>query len=165
MVLATALIVFVLRHDAAPIVQLVFQFEQTLSFFFFEPGKRNAGHLADDLGDHFLVHHAVHFLGLLAPLPLHLFLLGAKGLGIVAKTRSLLVLGILDGFVLLNAEPFDLLFQFRQIRRLGHAAQADARARFVQHVDRLIRKASAGDVTIRHLDGGFESRIEDLNPR
>ncbi len=71
---------FVLGNHA--LVQFVFQFEQTLGFFFFQAGEGNAGHLADDLGDHFFVDDAVNFLGLLAPLPLHFFFLGAQAFGL-----------------------------------------------------------------------------------
>ena len=96
---------------------------------------------------------AVDFLGLLSPLPLHLFLLGAKGFGVVAQFGGFFVFGVLDGFILLDAQPLDLFFDFRQIRRFGHAAEANARARFVEHVDRLIRQASPSNVPIGHFDG------------
>ena len=50
------------------LVQLVFHLQQPLRLVVAEPLQRHAGHLADDLGDHFLVDDAVDLLGLLAPL-------------------------------------------------------------------------------------------------
>src|SRR3712207_7684850 len=56
---------------------------------------------------------------------LHLLLLRPERFGLVAQAGGFLVLGILDRLVLLDAQPLDLLFQLGQVRRLGHAAQAD----------------------------------------
>ena len=145
------------------LVQLVFQLQQALGLFLLQPGERHAGHLADDLADDLLVHDAVHLLGLLLPVPLHLLLLGAERLGLVAQPGGFLVLGVLDRLVLLDAQPLDLLFQLGQIRRLGHAAEADAGARLVQHVDRLVRQAAAGDVAVAHLDGRQQRLVLDLD--
>ena len=60
----------VLADDA--LVQLVLQLQQPLGLLLLQAGQRHAGHLADDLGDDFLVDHAVDFLVLLVPLLLHL---------------------------------------------------------------------------------------------
>jgi hypothetical protein len=83
-------------------VQLVFQFEQPLGFFFFQPGERHAGHLADDLGDHFLIDDAVDFLGLFAPLPLHFLFSSSELLGLIAQLGGFSY-SAFDRFVLLNA--------------------------------------------------------------
>ncbi len=152
---------FVLRDDA--LVELVFELQQPLGFFFFETGKRNAGHLADDLGDDFVIDDAVHFLSAFAPLALHFFFLGAEAFGRIAKLGGLFVFGVADGFVLLNAQTLDLFLDLGEIRGLGHAAQTDASAGFVEDVDGLVRKAPAGDVTVGKLDGGREGRVENLN--
>ncbi len=114
--------------------------------FFSRRVERDAGHLADDFGDHFFIDDAIDFLGLLAPGALCFFFLLAKGFGLVAQLGGTLVVGVLDGFIFLNGEPFDLLFDFSEIGRLGHALQAHASAGFVDHVDGLVGQATAGDV-------------------
>ena len=151
----------VLRND--PLVQLVLQFQQAIRLFLFEARQRHAGHLADDLGDDFLVDHAVHFLGLLTPGPLHLLLLGPQPFGLVAELGGLLVLGVLDRVVLLDAQALDLLFEFGQVRRLGHAAQANPRARLVDDVDRLVRQRPAADVAARQFHGRLQRLVGDAH--
>ena len=49
------------------LVQLVFHREQPCRLVGVDARQRHAGHLADDLADHFLIDDAVDLLGLLAP--------------------------------------------------------------------------------------------------
>ncbi len=110
----------ILRNNA--LVQFVFELEQPLRLFLLQPSQRHARHLGNDLSDHFLIDNAVHFLGPVAPLLLHLLFLGPERLSLIAQLRRLFVFRVLDGLVLLNRQPLDLFFQVRQILWLGHRA-------------------------------------------
>ncbi len=60
-------------------------------------------------------------------------------------------------------QPLDLLFQLRQVRRLGHAAEADAGPGLVDGVDRLVGQGPAGDVPVGQLHGRHQGRVQDLH--
>jgi hypothetical protein len=145
------------------LVQFVLQPEQTLDLVLFDPGQRHAGHARDDLGDGLVIDDAIHFLGPVAPLAHHLFLLGAGDFGLVTQLRCALVVGVLDRLVLLHEQPFDLAFDLRKIRRLGHAAQADARTGLVDDVNGLVRLDAASDVAVGQLHGRGDRLVGDLN--
>jgi hypothetical protein len=145
------------------LVQFVLELEQALRLVLLEALERDAGHLADDLGDDFLVDDAVGLLRLGAPGLLHLFLLLAELLGLVAQFGGALVVRGLDGLVLLDAQTLDLALDLREVRRLGHALDAHARAGLVDHVDRLVGLHAAGDVAARELDRRLEGLVGDLH--
>ena len=68
-----------------------------------------------------------------------------------------------DGLFLLLVEPLDLVVELLQVRRPGHRLEADAGAGLVDHVDRLVGQAAAGDVAVGQLDGGLERLVGDLD--
>ena len=55
------------------------------------------------------------------------------------------------------------LVDLLQVRRPGHALEPDAGAGLVDHVDRLVRQAAAGDVAVGQLDGRLERVVGDLH--
>ena len=128
-----------------------------------EPGERDAGHLADDLGDDFLVDRAVDFLGALAPLAGDRLLLLLELVGLVAQGGGPLEVLVGDRLFLVLVEAFDLLVELLQVGRPGHRLEPDAGAGLVDDVDRLVGQAAAGDVAIGELDGGLEGLVGDLD--
>ncbi len=94
-------------------MQLLFEAQEPLGLGLFQAGERDAGHGGDHLGDDFLIDDAVHFLGLVPPLFLHPLFLAAQALDLVAQLGGLLVVRGLDGLVLLDGSPLDLLFDIR----------------------------------------------------
>ena len=106
-----------LRDDL--LLDLVFHLEQAGRFLGLEPGERDAGHLADDLGDHFLIDGAVNFLGPFAPLAGDRFLLLLELVGLVAQGGGPLEVLVGDGLFLVLIEAFDLLVELLQVRAAG----------------------------------------------
>ena len=60
-------------------------------------------------------------------------------------------------------ELLDLGVEFLQIGRPSHGPEANAGAGFVDHVDRLVGQAAAGDVAVRKLDRFLERIVLDLH--
>jgi hypothetical protein len=110
------------------LVQLVLELEQPLGLLLLEPRERDAGHLGDDLGDDLAVHDAADLVEPLLPLLLEVLLLLAELLGLVAELGRRLVVGVLDGLVLLDREHLDLLLDVGEVRRLVHRLEAGAPA-------------------------------------
>ena len=127
------------------------------------PRERDAGHLGDDLGDDVLVDDAAVLARLLAPFLGDLLLLLLELVGLIAQAGRLLEVLVGDRLFLLAVERFDLVVDLLQIRRLRHALEPHAGARFVDHVDRLVRQAAAGDVAVRQLDGRLDRVVGDLH--
>ena len=116
-------------------MQLVFELQEPLGLFFFQPGQRRAGHLADDLGDDFLIDHAIDLARPGTPIPLDLFLVATQRLGFVAQLGGLLVVCGLDRLIFFDAQPFDLLFDVREVGGLAHGLEPNPRARLIDHID------------------------------
>ena len=128
------------------LVQLVFECEEPFGLFLLESGERYAGHFRDNLGDDFLIDDADGLVHALTPLLLNPLFLLAELLGGITEFGGLLIVGTLDGFVLVDGETLDLLFEFGKVRRLGHALEAQTSAGFVDHVDRLVGVHASRDV-------------------
>ena len=143
------------------LVQLGLELQQPGALLLLQAGERHAGHLADDLGDDVLVDHGVDLVHAVAPGLLHALLLLAHLLGLVAQLGGLLVVGVLHRLVLLDGQALDAALHLGEVRRLGHAAQAQAGAGLVDHVDRLVRLHAAGDVPARQVDGGLQGLVGD----
>ncbi len=60
---------------------------------------------------------------------------------------------VLNGALFLRFDLFDLGFERFEFRRTRHRADARARTRLVQNVNRLVRQKPVGDVTIGKLHG------------
>ena len=112
--------------------------------------------LRDDLGHHLLVDHAVGLAALVPPVAGHRLLLLLELVGLVAERRRLLEVLVGDRLLLLLVEPLDLLVDLLEVWRLGHRLEPHAGPGLVDHVDRLVGEAAAGDVAAGELDGGLE---------
>ena len=149
----------VLTDDA--LVQLVFHLEQLRGLGLGEAHDRDTGRHGQDLGD-LLIPDLGDLVGL-AALPglfLRLALLGQLRL-LVAQRRGLLEVLIVDGRLLVAAHLGDLLVQLAQLRRRGHAADAQARAGLVDQVDRLVGEETIRDVAVRQLGGSLDRGVRD----
>ena len=144
-------------------MQLVLELEESFRLVLVEPRERDTGHLRHDFRDHVLVDGADGLVHRGTPCLLDVFLLLAKLLGVVSKAGSLLVIGVLHGFVLVDGESFDLLLEFGEVRGLGHALQSQSCACLIDHVDRLVGLDSRGDVSVRELDGRAKCFVRDLD--
>ena len=145
------------------LLDVLFHPQQPRGLFGFEPGERDAGHLADDLGDDFFVDGAVDFLGAFAPFAGDRLFLLLELVGLIAQGRGPFEVLIGDGLFLVLIQAFDLLVELFEVGRPGHRLQPHACTGLVDDVDRLVGQATAGDVTIRQLDRGLEGLVGDLD--
>ena len=127
-------------------MQFGFELHEALGFRLLETGQWHARHLGDDFRDDLVVDGADRLAHALFPLDLQPLALATVLVHLVADLRGALVVSVLDRLVLLDGEAFDLLFDLREIRWLGHRAQTKARACFVDHIDRLVGLHAAWDV-------------------
>ena len=58
----------------------------------------------------------------------------------------------------------DLVLELAVVRRCLHATDAQARARFVDEVDRLVREVTVGDVAVGEVRRGHERLVGDRDP-
>src|SRR4051812_13594894 len=148
-------------HADDPLVQLVLHVEQPAGLLLGQLEHRDAGARSQDLGDELLVDlgHDVHVARL--PLGLTGGLLVTQPLLVVADAgRALEVLAV-DGRLLLAHEGGDLLVELAQVRRSGHPADAQSRARLVDEVDGLVGQEAVVDVAVCHVGGRDERAVGD----
>ncbi|CAG7170935.1 hypothetical protein PICSAR21_03545 [Mycobacterium avium subsp. paratuberculosis] len=147
-----------------PLVQLVLHAQQARGLGLGQLEHRDAGPVAQHLGDLLVVHLGDHVEVAGAPL---LFALGAlrdELLLPVAQAGGLLeVLGVYRRF-LLPARLGDLLVELAQVRRRGHPADPHPRPRLVDQVDRLVRQVAVVDVAVRQRRGRDHRRVGDGHP-
>ena len=126
-----------------------------------DPGDRDAGPHRDDLGDLLLVDRRLVARDLGLPLgPLGVDGL-ARGRLRLAQGRRLLVLLVVDRRVLLLGDAVEVLLRLAERGRRGRVAQADARGRLVDQVDRLVRQVAIRDVADRQVGGGLDRLVRD----
>ena len=145
-------------------MQRVFHLHQPLAVFGAHPRQGNAGHFRDDFSHDLLIDDPIGFTGLLPPLLGHLLLFLFKFVGLVAESGSLLEVLIGNRFFLLLIEPFNLVVDLLEIRRLGHRLESDPGPRLVNHVNRLVRQAAASDVAAGKFHRCLEGIIGDRHP-
>ena len=137
---------FVLRDDA--LVQLFFDAEQLLRFFFFNRGDRHAGPTRDHVFDIFAVDDAGRGL-----VEMIFFAQGAQVLALfpllVGVEARLLELVVRDGVFHAMDDELDALLDFGQFLGKRSLAQLHARSRFVNEVDGLVRKEAIRDIAVR----------------
>ncbi len=80
---------------------------------------------------------------------------------LVAERRGAFEVLIADGGLLLAVHFLELPLELRHFRRRRLCGEPCARARFVDHVDRLVRQEAVGDVALRQLRRRDERRIGD----
>ena len=147
-----------------PCMQFVFHLQQPHGVFAREPRQRNPGHLGNDLGDDLGIDHSVGLLALLAPFAGQLLTFLLQFVGLVTEAGGLFEVLVGNGLLLGLVEPFGLFLEFLQVRRPDHRLQTDPRPGLVDHVDRLVRQAAAGDIAAGKFDGRFECVVGDLHP-
>ena len=148
-------------------MQLFFDAEQLLRFFFLDRGDGHAGPPRDDIFDVLAVDHSrgrfveMIFLAQGAQvLALLTFFVGVK--------TCLLELVIRDGVFHAMHDELDALLDFGQLFRQRSLAQLHARSGFVDEVDCLVRQEAVRNVAVgmrdREVDGfvGVSDRVEFL---
>ena len=145
-------------------VQFILHLQQPHGVFARESCQGDPGHLGDDLGDHFRVDHPIGLLALFTPFLRQLFPLLLQLVGLVAEVGGLFKVLVGNRLFLGPIQPLGLLLEFLQIGRPDHRLQPDPGTGLVDHVDRLIGQAAAGDVAAREFDGRFEGVVGDLHP-
>ena len=147
-----------------PLVELVLHAQQAGRLLLGQLEDRDARRRGEDLGDELLVDLGddVHVAGLPLLLPLGLrreeLLLGvAQGGGLLEVLR-------VDRGLLVPPRLRDLLVELAQVRRGRHPADAQARARLVDEVDRLVRQVPVVDVPVGQRRGRDERRVRDGDP-
>ncbi len=140
------------------LVQLVFHAEELGGLLFSELVHRNAGPQREHLGDGLFGDLVEEIDALGTPLGLLGRALLEELLLTVAQVRGPLELLCFDrGFLVLPGGR-DLVLELAVVRRSLHTTDAQARARFVDEVDRLVRKVTVGDVAVgevRRRDHGL----------
>ena len=137
-----------------PLVQLVLHLQQALRLLGADPGQRDAGPLADDLGDVLFGHHRA-----VLARPPRASWLAARSicfLPCASSSRSRAAASKSWSAIASSFSLRDLFEACCASLRLGRrrcVAQPHARPGLVDHVDRLVRQAAAGDVAARQLDG------------
>ena len=151
-----------LADDA--LVQLVLHLEQPGRLLLGELDDRDAGRDGEDLGDELLVDlgDLVHVTG--APLVLALGLAGDELLLLVAQASGGLEVLAVDRALLALTHVGDLVVVLTQVGRRGHPADAQARARLVDQVDRLVRQEPVGDVAVGERGRGDQRLVGDGHP-
>ena len=146
------------------LVQLSFHVEKLRRFGLGEFEDGDARRHGEDLGD-FLFADFGDLIGFGA-LPRRF--LRFAGLSefrfLVAQGRCFLKVLIVDRGFLVATHFGDLLVEFAQLRRGGHSADTQARARFVDEVDGLVREETVGDVTVGEFGGRSDRLIGDDDP-
>ena len=131
-----------------PLVDLVLHAQQPSGLLLGQLEHRDAGPVAQHLGDLLVVDLGddVQITG--APLLLPLGALGDQRLLAVAQVRGLLEVLRVDRGLLLPARVGDLLVELAQVRRSGHPADPHPGAGLVDQVDRLVRQEAVVDVAV-----------------
>ena len=144
----------VLADDA--LVQHALHAQQLLGLGLGEVGDRNARGHAHHVGDLLDADLLNGLLGRLLPVLLRLVaLLLELGLLVAHRGGALEVLRR-DGGVLLGARVTQLVVEVAQLLGQRHVADAHARARLVDDVDRLVGQVAVLDVATRQRHGGVQ---------
>ena len=115
------------------------------------------------LGDDFLVDDVEEVdalgpqLGLLALLAVQALLL------LLGQLLGLLEGALLNGGFLVGAQASDLLVELLGARRRVHATDAQAAARLVDEVDRLVRQVAVGQVAVGQVGRGHQGLVRDVD--
>ena len=139
----------------------LFHVEQPLGLLLGDPRDRDAGPHRDDLGDVLLVDLRLVGRTWRLPLVARSCRRVSRAVASGRAARRLLVLLVVDRRFLLLGDALELLLRLAQGGRRGGMAQADARRRLVDQVDRLVRQEAVGDVADRQVRGGLERLVGD----
>src|ERR1700674_331072 len=147
---------FLLRDDA--LVQLFFNAQQLLGFFFFDRSNGNAGparyHVLDVLPTDYAGGGFIEVV---------FFAKGAQVLALFAffirVEARLLELVVRDGVLHTMDDELDPLLDFRQFFRQRGLAQFHASTCFVDQVDGFIREKAVGNIAIRMRHGKIDGLV------
>ena len=144
-----------------PLLELVFHAEELGGLLLGELVDRDAGPEREDLRDRFfadLVEEVDAFA-------LGFVLFGAALLEqlllTVAERRGPFELLTFDRFLFVLADGGDLVLELPEVGGGLHAADAQARAGFVDQVDRLVGEVTVGDVTVGEVRGSDDGLVGD----
>src|SRR4051794_16239630 len=144
-----------------PLVQLVLHAGQLGGPPLGELVARDARPQAQHLGDRLLGPLVEEVDPLGPPLGLLGLPLLEERLLVVAELGGALELLRFDGRFLLATGVGDLVLELPVIGRRLHATDPQARARFVDEVDRLVRQVAVGDVPVGEVRGGDQRLVGD----
>ena len=147
-----------------PLVQRVFHLHQPLAVFGAHPRQGDTGHFRDDLGYHLFVDDPVGFAGFLPPLLGHLLLFLLQLVSLVSEACGLLEVLVGNRFFFLLVESLNLVVDLLEVRWFGHRLEPDPGTSLINHVDRLVRKAAAGDVAAGEFHRCLEGIVGDRDP-
>ena len=146
-----------------PLVQLVLHAQELRRLLLGEAVDGDARPGGQHLGDDLLVDDVEEVdalgaqLGLLALLAVEALLL------LLGQLLGLLEGALLDGGFLVGPQPRDLLVELLGVRRRAHATDAQAAARLVDEVDRLVRQVAVGQVAVGQVGRGHEGLVGDAH--
>ena len=146
-----------------PLVELLLHAQELRGLLLGEPVDGDARPGGQHLGDDLLVHDVEEVdalgaqLGLLALLAVEALLL------LLGQLLGLLEGALLDGGLLVGAQARDLLVELLRVRGRAHAADAQAAARLVDEVDRLVRQVAVGQVAVGEVGRGDERLVGDAD--
>ena len=145
-------------------MQYLLEFCQPFTFFFFEVGEVDSGHLGDGVPYRTGRDLAIDFPG--APLPLQdlLVLVDLESLDLVPDGGGQLKVLAVNRIVLVALEAIDVDLELGQIGRPGGFLQPLSRAGLIDHVDRLVGKIASRDISLGELDGRLDRFVADANP-
>ena len=147
-----------------PLVDLVFHAQQPGGLGLGELEHRDAGPVAEHLGDLVVVHLGDHVEIAGAPLLFALGTLAHQLLFAVTQAGRLLEVLRVDRRLLLAAGLGDLLVELAQVWRSGHPANPHPGTGLVDQVDRLVRQEPVVDVAVGQSGRGHDCRIGDGHP-
>ena len=146
------------------LVQLVFHAEELGGLLLGELVHRDAGPQREHFGDRLFGDLVEEVDALGAPLGFLRRTLLEQFLLTVAQVRGPLeLLGLDRGFLVL-AGGRDLVLELPVVGRCLHATDAQARARFVDEVDRLVGKVTVGDVPVGEVRRRHDRLVGDGDP-
>ena len=136
----------ILRNDS--LVQLGFHVEQLGRFFFGEFVHRNACPHAQHFGNCFFVYFVKQVNAACFYSSLFFETLFEQCTLLIAQTASFFEALFFNSLLFSFLHVIDLGFDFLQVRRRGHALDAQTAAGFIDEVDCLVWQVTVGDVAV-----------------
>ena len=152
----------ILADDA--LVKLILHAQQARGLLFGQLEHRNAGPVAQNFSDLFVINLGDDIEIPCTPLLFALCTLRDQLLLFVPQRRSLLEVLRIDRGLLLPAGVGDPLIELAQIRRSGHPADSHPGPGLIDQVDRLVGQEPIVDIAVCQGGGGHDRRIGDRDP-
>ena len=145
------------------LMQRILEVQQALALILGHLGDRHAGPARDHSRNVVRRDRAVRLGLLVRPFLFARFERIALCFLLIAQLGGVLKVLRLDRLFLLGGDRGDLVLERLEVGRRGQCGQAHARARFVNHVDGLIRQEASGHIAHGHLDRGLDRVVRDLD--